>query len=261
MKLHERMQNYEHTNRYYLTRKVPVIIRVDGRAFHTFTRGMDKPFDWGFMEAMVQAAKTVMMEATGGVMAYIQSDEASFLLMDTAKLDTMPWFDYRQDKLTSMVASIMTMAFNRAILGHKKFWPSPMEFPTLEQFPAATFDARAFNIPKEDVANYFLHRAQDWERNSIQMLARSLFPHKKLHMKKRDAQLDMIRGRGLNWEELSGREKYGTFLYREIIFEEMPYSHDPIVIRRLIRNDQIPASYIDMEYILEHALVGYHARL
>lgn len=251
MKLHERMQEYERRDRHYLTPKVPVIVRVDGRAFHTLTRGMDKPFDGPFMEAMVQAAEEVMRQATGGILAYVQSDEASFLFLDDAKQETMPWFDYRQDKLISLTASIMTMKFNEMLR---------IARPEGTHYPGATFDGRAFNIPREDVPNYFLHRAVDWMRNSIQMLARSRFSHKQLFRKSQGEMMTMLAKDGIRWYHLPGREKYGTFIYRTSVEKEMPGYSEPVTVRRLTRADYITPCYSSIMGIVEIAVEGYNVK-
>ena len=248
MKLHERMQTYERSDRHYLTRRVPVIIRVDGRAFHTLTKHMDKPFDRTFMEVMVMSAEEVMREATGGVLAYIQSDEASFLLLDTAKVDTMPWFDYRQDKLVSLSASIMTMRFNELLR---------IASPNGISYPRAEFDARAFNIPMSDVANYFLHRARDWHRNSVQMLARAHFSHQQLYKKDRDTMIAMLANKQIYWNDLTPREARGTFLYREFVPADVP---ELVMVRRLVRDESVSAVYNDIECTLEQAMEVYHVK-
>lgn len=189
--------SYELRSRHYLTSRVPVVVRVDGRAFHTYTRGMDRPFDGRFMDAMVSAAREVAGEMQGFKAAYIQSDEASFLLTDYDTLDTSPWFGYVQSKVETISASIMTAAFNRIGLKGKD----------------AHFDARAFNVPREEVVNYFLWRAKDWERNSLAMYCGSFFSHKEMHGKNAAAQHEMLHGIGKNWaENLSCRAKNGTWI-------------------------------------------------
>lgn len=195
MNLGDRMkENYENRSRFFLTRKVPVIIRLDGRAFHTLTKNMDKPFDPGFMGIMLRSALATAKEMQGFKLGYVQSDEASFLLTDYDNLEAAAWFDYNLSKLTSISASIMTGEFIR--------W--------MEQ--TAHFDSRAFNIPKEDVANYFLWRAKDWERNSLSMYCQSFFSHKELQGKNRADQHEMLHKIGKNWADLADHLKNGTFI-------------------------------------------------
>jgi tRNA(His) guanylyltransferase len=199
--LGDRMKrNYEAPSRHLLTRRMPVIIRCDGRAFHTLTRGMTKPFDTAFMDAMTTAAAAVAEEAQGCVAAYVASDEASFLLIDYATLTTEAWFGYVKSKIESAAASTMTLNFHlaRRDRGTK----------------LATFDARAFNIPREEVVNYFVWRMKDWERNSLQMLCQSLFSHKELQNKNAAAMHEMLHGIGRNWAtDLSMRARNGTWIF------------------------------------------------
>lgn len=201
--LGDRMKkHYEIRQRHYLTRRTPVIVRVDGKAFHTFTRGFEKPFDLTLIDAMVVAALQVFGEAQGCKLAYIQSDEASFVLTDYDNLQTDWWFNYNQSKIESISASCMTMEFNRA-----------MRICSLPG--TAMFDARAFNIPEAEVANYFLWRAQDWHRNSITMYAQSFFSHKELHCKTCADMHEMLHGIGKNWtHDLDDDAKNGTFIAR-----------------------------------------------
>lgn len=201
--LGDRMKgNYEDRARSYLTRRIPVIIRVDGKAFHTLTKKADKPFDDSI------SAMAVASEMQGFKAGFIQSDEASFLLMDTDQINTEAWFDYNQQKLASVSAALMTGYFNNASDWHeyKERVKLSMVIPV--------FDARAFNIPEAEVANYFLWRAKDWERNSISMFARSHYSHKQLHGKGRAATLEMLEKDGHRWNELPEQFRNGSWISR-----------------------------------------------
>lgn len=199
--LNNRMQrNYENPARHLLTRRVPVIVRVDGRAFHTFTRNFRKPFDQRLIDSMIVAATTVVGEMQGFKLGYIQSDEASFVMTDYDNLDTDAWFGYVKSKIESVTASIMTAAFARC-----------MRLANITTL--AYFDARAFNIPASDVANYFLGRAKDWHRNSVSMYARSFFSHQDLKNKCIPEIHEMLHNKGRNWStDLTDEEKNGTFI-------------------------------------------------
>lgn len=199
--LGDRMKGYENISRHSLMRRTPVIVRVDGRAFHTYTARLHRPFDRIVISTMVGAASGVMRDMQGCKLAYVQSDEASFLLTDWENLETQAWFGYNIQKVVSIAASSMTARFNIGI----KLPDTP---------PFAMFDARAFNIPKEEVANYFLWRAKDWERNSIQMVARSVFSQKELDGFDRDQMKTMLLEKGVDWDKYLDDEKYGTFLVR-----------------------------------------------
>jgi tRNA(His) 5'-end guanylyltransferase len=183
-------------------------VRVDGRAFHGFTRGFNRPFSPAVMEGMIYAAMKVVEQMQGFKIGYIQSDEASFVLTDFETLETESWFDYRVNKLNSISASIMSVNFNHFM------WKMQTEVDCSERF--AYFDARCFNVPLDDVANVLLWRQKDWERNSLQMYCRSFFSQKQLHGKNREAMHEMLHVIGKNWTtDLSGMERNGTFLLKE----------------------------------------------
>lgn len=197
MKLGDRIKKYEKTFTHSALKRMPLIIRVDGRAFHTFTKGMERPFDKRLIDAMVKAATYTAKDMQGFKAAYIQSDEATFLLTDYDTFETEGWFDYELPKTISISAALMSVAFNHYL-------------PT-GKLPV--FDSRAFTVPKDDIVNCFVLRAKDWERNSLQMYARSFFSHKQLHQKGREAMHEMLHGIGKNWTtDLSAQERNGTFL-------------------------------------------------
>jgi len=199
MNLGDRMKRYEEVTKFRFTRRTPVILRVDGKAFHTWTKGLEKPFDGFLIASMADAAKDLMEHMQGCKLAYIQSDEASFLLTDWEELTTEPWLGNSLQKMVSVSSSIMTASFN-------KWWKDKS---------LAFFDARAFQLPKEEVANYFLWRAKDWHRNSIQMFARAFFSHKECHKKSLEDLHEMLHTKGKNWTtNLRAQERNGTFIYK-----------------------------------------------
>ena len=211
MKLSTRMKGYEEVAFGKLTRKTPVIIRVDGKAFHTFTKGMERPFDRVLIEAMVRTAEQVASEISSFKLGYQQSDEVTFLLTDDDKDQTEPWFNNEIQKLASVVASMFTAYFNTEI--------------KTKTDQLAFFDARAFNVPQEEVPNNFIWRQRDWERNSLQMVALSLYSHKELKGKKRTDLHEMLYRKGINWAKLDPDLKNGTFITRkgERISEKFDY--------------------------------------
>lgn len=195
--------NYENVTRNYLMRRTPVIMRIDGKAFHTLTRSCVKPFDDFLSEAMIMAAKAVAKEAQGFKLAYIQSDEISILLTDYDTLDTSSWFDYNIQKMCSVSASIASVAFSNAF------------------DRTAHFDCRVFNIPKEEVNNYFIWRQQDWMRNSVQMLARTHYSQKELNHKNVTKMHDMLFQKGINWAKLEPEKwKNGTVILGKSIIDD-----------------------------------------
>jgi tRNA(His) 5'-end guanylyltransferase len=195
--LGDRIKGYEKTFSHNALKRVPLMIRVDGRAFHTFTRGMEHPFDTTLSSAMVCAAIDTAKDMQGFKAGYVQSDEATFVLTDYDTTETQGWFDYDLFKVVSISASLMSVNFARHF---------PAKIPPV-------FDSRAFSLPADDVVNALLWRAKDWERNSVQMYARAFFSHKQLHGKGRADMHEMLHSIGKNWATDNGeRERNGTFI-------------------------------------------------
>ncbi len=173
--LGDRMKGYENISRIYLTRRIPTIIRVDGKAFHSFTRGLKRPFDEILHQTMWETGIALCKHIEGCQLAYIQSDEISLLLTDYENIKTEAWFGKNIQKMVSISASIATLAFNRE-------FPrlSSGEEPYAKKYNQATFDSRVFLLPKEEVNNYFIWRQQDATRNSVLSVGQANFSHKEL---------------------------------------------------------------------------------
>ena len=217
--LGDRMKGYEAVPKIHLMRRTPVIMRIDGKAFHTFTRGFDKPFDEDFMTAMQQTMKLLCENVQGCVLGYTQSDEISLVLCDYQKLDTDCWFGYSVQKMVSVAASMATYAFNRMIdniaaemfekAGNK--FTAKCELLNNKRNIGAFFDARCFNVPLAEVNNCLLWRQQDATRNSIQALAQSLYSQKEMHgINTKDLQDKMFTEKGVNWNDLPVYKKRGS---------------------------------------------------
>jgi tRNA(His) guanylyltransferase len=207
-------ENYEDRSRFYLTRRTPVIIRVDGRAFSQLTKKCWKPFDAHFKTSMQLAALKTAESIQGCVAFYTQSDEASFLLEDYSQLETQAWFDYNKSKIETIAASTMTAHFNR-------------HWNTVNK-TFGTFDARSFNLPKEEVVNYFIWRMRDWERNSVNMLSLAHFSAKELHGKSSDERKEMLKSAKQDWDSLPFDLKFGSFHTKEgggFISNEIPFTY------------------------------------
>jgi len=206
-------ENYENRSRIYLTRRTPVIIRADGRAFHTLTHYCEKPFDESLSQRMIETTIGLCEEIQGAKCAYVQSDEISILITDYDRLNSGAWFDYNIQKMASVSASIATSAFGNAmrkIAGDWNDWKA-------QAAKRATFDSRVFNIPKEEVTNYFVWRQQDWTRNSLEMLARAHYSHKQLDKKNSAAMHEMLHEKGVNWADLPDKWKNGSLIVKESI--------------------------------------------
>lgn len=239
--LGDRMKAYENISRTYLTRHIPVIIRLDGKAFHTFTRGLEKPFDKILMSVMQQTMKRLCEEVQGCVFGYTQSDEITLVLTDYATIQTDAWFGYNIQKMASVAASIATVEFNRilaeelssAIDEYNEEWHSPpgrleylMQYE--EKLFKATFDARCFSIPKEEVCNCLIWRQQDATRNSIEAVGQAHFSHTQLHGKSCNMIQEMLWSEhNINWNDFPTDCKRGAACYRVERTVEMDNPLDP----------------------------------
>lgn len=214
-------ENYESRSKTFLTRRTPVIIRLDGKAFHTYTRGLDKPFDEGLIEDMEATTKFLCENIQGVKLGYCQSDEISLVLSDYENLNTQAWFDYNVQKITSISASLATAKFNQLRL--QRATQEEMEkYRTYLQnieITLAYFDSRVFNIPKEEISNYFLARQKDAVKNSIAMLAQSLYSTTELHKKNQSDMQEMCFQKGFNWNDLDYRKKRGCTIIKELNLE------------------------------------------
>ena len=230
--LGDRMKDYESRNQYFLQRRTPVCIRVDMRAGHTFTKGFARPFDEVFGNAMMKTMKYCAENIENCAFSYCQSDEITFILVDYEKLETEAWFNYRTDKLCSIAASMATMAFNKAFAKAFDEWGrenlpdwdmggtnEPVDESIMKlcqvygnaQEKGAMFDARVFNIPKEEVANLIYWRQLDATRNSIQMVGQANFSHSELQNKScNDIQDMLFKERNINWNDFPTHLRRGS---------------------------------------------------
>ncbi len=195
-------RNYENVSKTYLTRRMPVIIRLDGKAFHTFTRGFEKPFDGVLSNTMKKTMEYLCKNVEGCVLGYTQSDEISLLLVDYKNLNTEAWFNYAVQKCVSVVSSMATFAFNKFFLESvNDFYKQNVKkdmfncdyldsgYEDLHNAylralnKGGLFDARIFNIPKEEVVNYFVWRQNDCVRNAINAVGQKYFSNNELSHK------------------------------------------------------------------------------
>ena len=220
---------YEEISRTKLTRRTPVIIRLDGKCFHQFSKGFKKPFDNILVTTMQETMLDLCKNIQGCVLGYTQSDEITLVLTDYKTLTTAAWFDYQVQKITSVSASMATLFFNKHYAENiAKYSESEEEFKQYaKKLNLAMFDSRAFNIPKEEVTNCVLWRQMDAEKNSIQMVAQANFSHKELQGKSCNMLQDMLfTQRGINWNNLETHLKRGSCAVRTengwIIDKEIP---------------------------------------
>ena len=259
--LGDRMKNYENVTRNYLTRRLPVIIRIDGKAFHTFTHGFEKPFDKIMVWCMQNTMKYLCENIQGCVLGYTQSDEITLVLVDYQDRESCAWFDNNIQKMASVSASMATMAFNKYFASEvidglmASFNINDMEWhdklvniyhPKLD---TAMFDSRVFTIPKEEVVNCLIWRQQDATRNSIQSVGQANFSHKQLQNKNcNDIQDMLMLEKGINWND------YPTTLKRGSCCIKVPCKFNEGTEQETIRNkwvidNEIPIFTQDKDYV------------
>ena len=220
---------YENTYRFGMTRRMPVAIRIDGKAFHTFTKGFVRPFDKVLSNAMVRTMGYLCENIQGCVFGYTQSDEITLILLDYQTLTTDAWFGYEIQKICSISASMATMAFNKFFADEVDKWYDTaldkieegtldwdMVNKQLEKYKkafnaGAMFDSRCFNVPKEEVCNLIYWRQLDATRNSIQMMGQANFSHAELQGKScNDIQDMLMEKKNINWNNTPTPWKRGT---------------------------------------------------
>lgn len=242
---------YENPAKTQLLRRMPVAIRIDGKAFHTFTRGFQKPFDPVLMDTMQRTMKHLCENIQGCVFGYTQSDEITLILTDYQKLTSEAWFNYEVQKMASISASMATVAFNKYFSENIIKYNSTYD-PLIEENKrlieryvnaaekGAMFDARCFNIPKEEVTNLIYWRQLDATRNSIQMVGQAHFSHAKLKDKTCNDIQDMLMTQcGINWNNFTIPCKRGTACIKteekETIKEPNIYFGEQIGERIIVR--------------------------
>jgi len=201
---------------------LPIMARVDGRAFHSFTKGLKRPFDPDMTEGMIQTAKA-LAEDTGACMVYTQSDEIS-LAWHSIDIDSQVWFDGRICKMTSQLAALATLHFYRFVLERMSWYA----------FKKPSFDARCWQVPnRTEGANVFLWREWDATKNSLSMAAATFYSHSELHGKNGAEKHDMLHAKGINWNNYPASFKRGTYIQRRKVstpftaeeIEQLPEKH------------------------------------
>lgn len=224
-----RMKEYEAVSKNHLMRRTPVVIRLDGKAFHTFTRGLNKPFDSDFVTMMQQTMLHLCENIQGCVLGYTQSDEITLVLVDYQNRDSCAWFDNQVQKIASISASMATLYFNRELSEmlrdlEEDLAAADYSLPQAHMYETnskkydrwydkeyrALFDSRVFNLPQYEVINNLIWRQQDATRNSINSVAQSLFSHKELQgISSKDLQNKMLTERDVNWNDYPTHLKRG----------------------------------------------------
>jgi tRNA(His) 5'-end guanylyltransferase len=256
---------------------MPIIIRLDGCHFHTFTKGFNKPFDDMLMETMQETAMVLCREIEGVKLAYTQSDEISLLITNNDTWETQPWFGNNLSKMVSVAASIATLAFNRAwnnrcdeYCEYHAAWgmfesgysPAEVVIATDNLVKAyeracnkgATFDARVFVLPADEVCNYFIWRQQDAIRNSIQSMGQAHFSHKELMNKNCENIKQMLVEKNLKWESIPVSCQRGICVIKKPTKVKTQIDMKAMTYMEMTRNrwtvdDNIPLFWEDRKYI------------
>lgn len=273
--LGDRMKNnYENISRYYLTRRMPVIIRIDGKSFHTFTKGFKKPFDDVLVTTMQDTMKYLCENIQGCVLGYTQSDEISLVLVDYAELNTDAWFGNNLQKMCSVSASMATFAFNQFFSHNVEDLESDLAqehetdgmtecVKTMLSYyhiyrtalkKGAMFDSRVFTIPKEEVCNYMLWRQQDATRNSVLSVGQANFSHRELNCKScNDIQDMLMTQKGINWNDYPTTLKRGSCCIKiedgQTVYDEEGNICDYISRGKWVIDNEIPIFTQDRNYV------------
>lgn len=261
--LGDRMKSYENITRTYLPSRMPIIIRIDGKAFHTFTKGFKKPFDDILMRAMEETAAVLSRDIEGVKIAYTQSDEISLLITNNDTWETQPWFGNNLQKMASVAASIATLAFNRAFWHEVNMLNNDyLNTESTERLKVycravekgATFDARVFVLPADEVCNYFIWRQQDAIRNSIQSMGQAHFSHKELMNKNCENIKQMLVEKNLKWESIPVSCQRGICVVKKPTKVKTQINMKAMTYMEMTRNrwtvdDNIPLFWEDRKYI------------
>jgi tRNA(His) 5'-end guanylyltransferase len=184
--------------------QTPIMVRLDGKGFSKFTKGLSRPFDKRLSDLMI-AVTIRLVEMSNARMGYTQSDEISLVLYEESP-ESQVYFNGRMQKIVSVLASIATAHFNAGL---------PTAIPE-KAGNLAFFDCRCWSVPdKEEAANAFLWRELDASKNSISMAARTVYSHKEMHSKSGRELVEMMREKCIEWEEYPDFFKRGTFVQRK----------------------------------------------
>lgn len=245
--LGDRMKGYENTYRNHLPKRLPVIIRIDGKAFHTYTKGMERPFDEKLSNAMWETTKFLCKNIQGCKIGYTQSDEISLLITNYDKLTTDSWFDNNVQKMVSVAASMATAKFNEEI--HKVY----------PEKGFAMFDARVFVVPHDEALNCLLWRQLDAAKNSVSMVAQANFPHKSLQgLNSGQMQDKLMLEKNINWSKLPVWQKRGVAIVKRQKPKTVTYNGETKTVLRSVWevDHETPVFSQDRDYINRYVFLN-----
>lgn len=219
--LGDRMKGYERTFRMTLPAKSYSVLRLDGRHFSSWTRGLNRPYDLTMVQAMSDATLALAQDVHGAVLGYTQSDEITIVFTDLRSEHTQPWFGGQVQKIVSIAASLVTGVFGR-------------HFPDR---PLAQFDARVFTVPNPiEVANAVYWRQADCERNAVSMIASHFFSAAQLHGKNVAQRRQMLADAGVDLDSFDSRFMHGQLISKQTTSAAVTYTH-----KRTGENVTLPA--------------------
>ena len=268
MNIGDRMKTYENCYRIYFPRRSAVVVRIDGRAFHTYTKGFARPYDKVFAKAMWETSKQLCENVSGCKFSFTQSDEITLILTDYENINTEPWFGNNLQKIVSISASMATFFFKKnfeeAIRDEYLDWSTTgtvndEKEKLLNQHSQAynnklcVFDARAFIIPREEIFNVLYWRQLDCKRNSIQLLGQANFSHNQLQNKNSDEIQEMLwQEKGINWAKEPEWFKNGVSIYKKPTEVNNSSSDKPTIRNKWFIDLNTPIFTQDRDYIQKH---------
>lgn len=229
--LGDRMKKYESVNKTQLIPKLYTVIRLDGKAFHTYTKQFKKPFDNALINLMDETAIYLCSKIQGAKFAFVQSDEISIFISDMDSLEQQMWFDGEIQKIVSVAASMASAKFNHLAMLNKiellrdkdarytTLYDEAMD--KLEEMSLAEFDARVFQLPNiDELINCYIWRQQDCIRNSISSVAQHNFSSKELHKKSTRDMKEMLVDIKDPWENYEEKQKNGRLIIKNLYIND-----------------------------------------
>lgn len=255
--LGDRQKEYEKNSDYVLTRRLPIIIRVDGRSFSRLTRKLTKPYSVDIGNIMSETMMYCIMEMQGAVFGYQQHDEINFILRNDQSFDSDPWYQNRIQKITSVASSLATLSFNRGL--------SRLD-PPLDIIGDAIFDARVFALPTiSEVVNYLVWRQQDCIRDAVSAAAQEELSLKfgkrtamKLLQKRTVAEKKelLLSQANIDFDEIySSSFKYGVAAYK--VPTIIPSKEGMTARNKWTLNDTVPLFVEEKDFIYNILLNGH----
>lgn len=262
----DRMKGYENCYRIYLPKRSAVIVRIDGRAFHTFTKDFARPYDEVFARSMWETARKLCENVGGCKFAYTQSDEITLVLTDYENINTEPWFGNNLQKIVSITASMATFFFDQAFreaVENEIFNKTGRLDIQRKHLKALSkihiFDSRAFIVPREEIFNVLYWRQLDCKRNSIQLLGQAHFSHNQLQGKNSNQIQEMLwQEKGINWAKEPEWFKNGVSIYKqptEVMFLNKYDNEDMVIRNKWIVDKNTPVFTQDHAFINKHVEV------